>query len=206
MVICVMIAMLAVGTACNGGAEQTKNRTENATKKDGIVPIHLYVFGTRMDAEESDIVKYLKTVYPKVVAEKVIPLPQSAYYVPNHRYRAEKLLKTLTGICPKTDIAIGITSRDISTTYNGQPDFGILGLGLVGGRICVISPFRIHPRSQNDLQKLTVHELGHAFGLDHCKVSSCIMHDAEHHNRFKQEPGLCPKCKAFLNKKGWRLK
>ncbi len=78
----------------------------------------------------------------EILAEK--PLPKEAWYVPRSRYRADRLLDCLRD---KTDAAyqlvIGITSKDISTTKGEHEDWGIFGLGEVGGRACVVSTFPI---------------------------------------------------------------
>jgi archaemetzincin len=79
---------------------------------------------------------------------------------------------------------IGLTVRDISTTKDDIEDWGIFGLGGLGGRACVVSTFRLRagkatdPVFQTRLVKVVNHELGHTFGLDHCPVTGCFMQDA----------------------------
>ena len=120
----------------------------------------------------------------EILAEK--PLPQEAWYAPRGRYRAGKLLEFLHD---KSDAAhqlvIGITSRDISTSKGEHEDWGIFGLGEVGGRACVVSTFRLNARGADEmklrdrLRKVAVHEAGHVMGLDHCPQAGCVMADAE---------------------------
>tara|TARA_R110000751_G_scaffold59972_4_gene125531 strand:+ start:173 stop:781 length:609 start_codon:yes stop_codon:yes gene_type:complete len=122
-------------------------------------------------------------------------LPQEAFInIKSPRYRADSLLIDLKKQCPDSiDYIIGITSKDISTTKrntNGDiktpeskySDWGIFGLGYKPGKSCVVSTFRIKNVEaslfKSRLQKISVHEIGHNMGLDHCKTEKCVMQDA----------------------------
>jgi archaemetzincin len=114
------------------------------------------------------------------------PLPQEAWYAPRQRYRAEKLLTDLDAKAPgQCRIIIGLTAKDISTTKGEHPDWGIFGLGELGGRTCVVSTFRLGARGADEvklrdrLRKVAIHEAGHVMGLDHCLSDRCVMRDAE---------------------------
>ena len=114
------------------------------------------------------------------------PLPQDAWYAPRQRYRAEKLLTNLDAAAPKNHrIVIGLTAKDISTTKGDHEDWGIFGLGELGGRTCVVSTFRLGARGADEtklrdrLRKVAIHEAGHVMGLDHCLTDRCVMRDAE---------------------------
>ena len=114
------------------------------------------------------------------------PLPQEAWYAPRQRYRAEKLLTDLDAKTPKHHrIVIGLTAKDISTTKEEHEDWGIFGLGELGGRTCVVSTFRLGARGADEtklrdrLRKVAIHEAGHVMGLDHCLTERCVMRDAE---------------------------
>lgn len=113
------------------------------------------------------------------------PLPESAYYEPRKRYRATKLLEDLDGLpdAPSSKI-LGLTRADISVTKGDIPDWGIFGLGSIGGRPCVVSVFRLGREKvsqalfEDRLVKVVNHELGHTFGLGHCETPGCLMEDA----------------------------
>jgi archaemetzincin len=117
-----------------------------------------------------------------------LPLPQEAYYPPRRRYRADRLLEHLNTHLegePATTRVLGMTSVDISTTKPPHQDWGVFGLGELGGRSCVISTFRLARRAR-DTDHLTfrvvttaVHEVGHTLGLEHCDDPGCVMRDAE---------------------------
>lgn len=111
-------------------------------------------------------------------------LPLASFYRPRQRYRADKILDHLaTSIDGKYQKVLGITGRDISTTKGDIYDWGIFGLGSLGGRACVVSTFRLKGKANADLleqriAKVVNHELGHTFGLDHCPALGCLMEDA----------------------------
>lgn len=140
------------------------------------------------------------------VLEK-IDLPSAAYYRPRARYRAEKLLDHLNSLETGDYFRIvGITEKDISTTKGSYEDWGILGLGEMGGNACVISTFRLGRGKVSDKQfyerlvKVVNHELGHTLGLEHCGVRSCLMEDAKGTVRTVdgETGGFCPSCRKKL--------
>lgn len=67
---------------------------------------------------------------------------------------------------------------------------------------CIVSS--IMPRNgkehfDENFLKLSLHELGHAFGLPHCHAQHCYMVDAEHKMKFSQTAGFCESCMKYLN-------
>lgn len=121
----------------------------------------------------------------KVQVLPATPLPKTAYYPPRERYKADKLLDHLAATtAAEYAKVIGLTTQDISTQKDGHADWGIFGLGQLGGRACVVSTFRLRagkakePAFLNRLVNVVNHELGHTFGRDHCPTAGCIMLDA----------------------------
>lgn len=121
----------------------------------------------------------------QVRVEPTRPLPPEAYHAPRRRYRAEKLLDALDAQPPAGAWKVlALTQAEISTTKDDIPDWGIGGLGNIGGRSCVVSAFlvRKHSRGQKQLVRrladLAVHELGHTLGMPHCPTKGCVMRDA----------------------------
>jgi archaemetzincin len=138
-----------------------------------------------------------------------IPLPQEAFVnIKSPRYRADSLLKYLKKIKPDSiDYIIGLTRADISTTKRDgnkqikQPeskyaDWGVMGLGYMPGRSCVVSTYRLKNRNRKlfveRLQKVSVHELGHNFGLPHCHTPTCVMQDAAESIKTIDNVGFAP--------------
>jgi archaemetzincin len=111
------------------------------------------------------------------------PLPAFAYYKPRGRYRAEKLLTDLDRNTPAEYAKVmGLTTSDISTTKGEHIDWGIFGLGSLGGRPSVVSSFRPRRNASADRFRhrwtMTVlHEFGHTLGLNHCPTLHCVMED-----------------------------
>ena len=145
------------------------------------------------------------------VAIHVLPresLPKEAYYPPRSRYRAERLLERLDLVKGDYDKVIGVTERDISTTYRGHPDWGIMGLGRLGGKSCVVSTFRLKKRGRispsERLGRISAHELGHTFGLEHCGDRSCVMVDGggKIKNLDATSGDLCAKCRILAKPSG----
>ena len=146
----------------------------------------------------------------RVAVQPPAELPPDAFYKPNQRYRAEKLLVYLDSIAEDHGNeflkVIGITSVDISTTKGDIYDWGIFGLGYLPGRVCVVSTFRLGRKKVGEVKfferlvKVVNHELGHNFGLDHCPTPECLMEDAKGTVKTvdRETGALCPDCQARL--------
>lgn len=138
-----------------------------------------------VDAVEAE----LRAAYQvEVRRHAAISLPASAWYAPRRRYRAELLLEHLGALVAGERAGtrvLGLTSVDISTTKGKFKDWGVFGLGELGGTAAVVSGFRLWKKTK-DPQKIAwrvtntaVHEVGHVLGLDHCEEPRCVMLDAE---------------------------
>jgi len=134
-------------------------------------------------------------------------LPKAAYYPPRKRYRADRLLRHLDKEAAKNgcDLIVGFTSVDISTTKGRHKDWGIFGLGSVGGLSAVVSTHRLRRKaSRKLLARRTVnvvnHELGHVLGSGHVPGHGCLLQDAAGTIRtVDQESGLlCDSTRAKL--------
>lgn len=135
------------------------------------------------------------------------PLPRAAWYPPRRRYRAERLIAFLRPMvrAPATRV-LGVTQADISTTAHGVHDWGVLGLGDLGGLGCVISTFRCRMNSPGEAQThfrmvtTCIHEIGHTLGLEHCPDTSCLMTDARGLVRTVDHTTghLCARCRSRL--------
>lgn len=147
-------------------------------------------------------------------------LPQSAFTEVRYpRYRADSLVLWLPSIKPDSiTFILGLTNKDISVTkYKAgtreikdpewkYKDFGIFGLGSVGGAACVVSSNRLHKGVSDKtfytrLTRISCHEMGHVFGLRHCPKANCLMNDAnESIKTIDNSTGvLCQKCWAEIH-------
>lgn len=141
------------------------------------------------------------------------PLPAAAFYPPRRRYRAERLLDFLdTRLPPDGTRILGLTAVDISTEKGPFVDWGILGLGRIGGTSSVISEHRCRMKShgptnaREGLAKVAVHEAGHTLGLQHCPNRGCLMEDANGHvATCDREYDFCDRCRHLVAAAGWSL-
>jgi len=137
------------------------------------------------------------------------PLPQEAWYEPRKRWRADRILDALEAVTPRDyDKVLALTERDISVPKEPYPDWGIFGLGQMGGRPAVVSTFRLHRGRASEglfrdrLEKVALHEVGHLFGLPHCPTAGCLMEDAKGTIATVDRGGktFCATCEAALRK------
>lgn len=134
-------------------------------------------------------------------------LPQSAWYEPRRRWRAERLLDFLTPLLPDDCHRIlGMTTQDISTTKGEHEDWGILGLANMPGTAAVISFYRCRRRVADvppleRLGRVAIHEIGHTLGLPHCSTFGCYMEDAAGTvETIDRETFLCDVCRERLGR------
>ena len=211
------IILCIVTAACGGkqSAEQQKEQekqktTAQQTKSNSrpIATIYIYRYDDFPDAKARRLRDQLQQVYPSVILVKTsIPLPKACYYKPRDRYKGTGLLDDLMKF-RNGGYALGLTRKIIYDKNEISPTFGIFGISYVGDSVSVISSLRprtLKPLSDDEIQELMLHELGHAFGLPHCKDERCMMVDAEHGNKFAQTQSFCDNCKRYLNSKGWKL-
>ena len=158
-------------------------------------------------ASTAIVFREIKNIIPGTFLRQPIALPATAYNKERSRYRADVILHVLGENTGNDTVVIGLTAHDISTTKGSIADWGVIGLGRCPGNACVVSTFRLSAaKRQSQLYKVALHELGHTQGLPHCPVRTCFMRDAEGGNPTDEETGFCPKCKKYLQERGWLLK
>jgi archaemetzincin len=152
------------------------------------------------------VVSSLKSRFTfEVRLEAPIAMPKEAWTAPRKRWRAEKILDTLDALpAPGAWRIAAITEEPISTTKGKVADWGIAGLGRMGGRSAVFSAYYFSRFKRTDREKyhryvenLVLHEIGHTLGLEHCPLDRCIMADAKGNAVIAAERSInefCPRC------------
>jgi archaemetzincin len=141
-------------------------------------------------------------------------LPDSLKHPYKNRFNANKILQHLYRIKPKEyPFILGLTPKGIATVKGSYKEWGILGLGSCPGPTCIISTANMGKqgkRFNERLIKVSLHEMGHNFGLPHCKSGDvhCLMRDANGTIRTidEEKKSLCKKCSGNLRSKGFKLK
>lgn len=135
-------------------------------------------------------------------------LDLSPYYNPARRqYDGDRLLHLIPG-CIKSEYTkvIGLFRVDLYIpilTY-------IFGQAVLGQKTAVASVYRL----RNELYGLkpdeelllsrtvreVVHELGHTFGLIHCRSMTCVMRSSTYVEEIDlKDSSFCPQCRAILD-------
>ena len=202
-------AVAAVFICCSGGRHENTSSQKNlptapvagnSTSREII----LLPLGNKLSQPFiGSLYEKIRSIVPGVVLKPPEALPQSAYYAPRKRYRADSLIAWMARRAGPNTVYAGITRVDISTTKNEKKDWGVMGLGYQPGKACVSSDFRL--KNKPAFWKIIIHELGHTTGLPHCPQKTCFMRDADGGNPTDEETEFCPSCKSHLLKSGWKL-
>ena len=136
--------------------------------------------------------------------------PRYAYNSIRCQYDSKLILKRLIKECPQNILKfIGITTVDL---YVPILQF-VYGLAQIEGKCSIISLHRLYPQfydqpsNQNLLldraEKTVLHELGHTFGLIHCRDRRCIMYSSTRiEDTDYKQPDFCPTCSGLFE---WHL-
>lgn len=126
-----------------------------------------------------------------------------------NQYNSTWILSQLLKIVPEEPCKIlGVTSVDLYVpvlTY-------VFGEAQLDGKAAVVSTYRLRDelyglpknpeRLKERLEKEAVHELGHTFGIIHCREPECVMYSTTYAEEidFKSK-NLCKVCSSVLENK-----
>jgi archaemetzincin len=137
--------------------------------------------------------------------------PQFAYNDTRCQYNSKLILKRLLQRNLRGTLRlIGVTPMDL---YVPILKF-VFGLAQIEGKCSIISLHRLYPRfydqpSNLDLllarvEKTVLHELGHTFGITHCRDRRCVMYSSVRiEDTDVKQPDFCPTCFELFQ---WYLK
>ena len=141
-----------------------------------------------------------------VFFEEPQPLPSSFFDSDRGQFRADDLVRHLRDNVPTSSrLKLGITAVDL---YAMDLHF-VFGISILKQATSIISYRRLdnsfYHLTPNDrvlyerVVKESLHELGHALGLDHCE-SPCIMHYSNSVMEIDVKPArFCPSCLRRIN-------
>ena len=210
LIISLIVCLISCGSNGQDGKKvSTRHVQKKINSKNIPHVISIYRFGKFPKEKAQRLELQLKEFFPNVVLkEKPIVLSAKHYNKERNRYRGTGLFEELSKH-RNGDAVIGLTDYVIFKPNEISQTYGIMGVSPVGTYKCVVSskiPAGSKEQSDDNFVKLSLHELGHAFGLNHCTDQHCYMVDAEHKMKFPQTTGFCESCKAKLNAKGWTIK
>lgn len=123
-----------------------------------------------------------------------------------NQYNSAWVLSKLVEIAPEQDSKIlGVTEVDLFVPVLTF----VFGEAQLGGQAAVVSSYRLRdelyglPRNpqrlRERLEKEAIHELGHTFGIVHCRDPLCVMHSYTYAEEidFKSRD-LCKSCSTLL--------
>jgi archaemetzincin len=197
-------------TAVTSATPVTVSASVSSAPKQPKVTVHIVPLGDVPLADLEVAAKGIRDQAPfGIVIAPRADLPKHTETAEKGRYSADALLYFLKTIKTNTnDKVLGVLALDIVTPKNNVPNWGVLGLGDIDGKACVLSTYRMRrkwepgggaaePLVRERLWKIAVHELGHTLGLPHCPNKGCLMQDA--HGTVKtvdDEGALCADCRA----------
>jgi archaemetzincin len=137
-----------------------------------------------------------------------LPLENPAYALNESRgqYDARLILEAMDREVGRNALRVlGVTHVDL---YVPILKF-VFGLSEMGGRCAVISLHRLRPQYYENppddgllivrAEKTAVHELGHTFGLTHCRDKRCIMYSSTRISHTdEKDVTFCPTCEELL--------
>lgn len=156
--------------------------------------IHIVPLGFEQNTMLDDLAEDLIASGFHVSIEASVALPFRALDQKKNRYQAQTMLNYLRSL--QGGRVVGVMQQDLYSyiikSIKGMADFA--------GRAAIISLCQLLAREELSLLrqricKLTTHELGHTYGLEHCENTQCVMHDAVGFELWdKAENGFCEKC------------
>lgn len=152
---------------------------------------------------DKELLEWLAGELKKIFNVEVLILPNlpipAKCYSKRGQYNSTCILATLKA----SFITLAITSEDL---YARSLNF-VFGEAEVGGKKAVVSYYRLkfgvsREELKTRLLKEAVHELGHVFGLEHCRTAGCVMNFSN--NVFevdRKSSNFCMNCLLKLKNK-----
>jgi archaemetzincin len=137
-------------------------------------------------------------------------LPDLSFAFDTHRdqYHSTPILSALAAAAPPWAFKVlALTEVDLFIPILTH----VFGEAQLGGRCCIVSLRRLNPAAfgfpwavrpepgESRIVKEAVHELGHTFGLRHCRDARCTMHYCRSETDVDRKSGeFCRYCRTLL--------
>jgi archaemetzincin len=175
--------------------------------------IHVAFVGGQAPRWSDALLAGVADVFPNPVRTLAVPVELAACFVPSRRqHHAALVLAALLRHLPDpTAKVLGIVPVDL---FIPVLTF-VFGEAQLDGPGAVVSTHRLRtefyglPSDEGLLVeraiKECVHELGHTFGLVHCRVYDCVMHSSTAVDEVDlKRSELCGQCASALEARGWK--
>jgi archaemetzincin len=172
--------------------------------------VNIYILPLRFSDSQllSDVASTLSHAFKLPIAFLDASFSLKEGYDPvRNQYNSTWILSRILDLAPSEDCKIlGVTGVDL---YVPVLTF-VFGEAQLQGKAAVVSSFRLRDelyglpknpeRLKERLEKEAIHELGHTFGLIHCREPNCVMFTSTYAEEidFKSKD-FCPACFVFLN-------
>lgn len=170
-------------------------------------PIVVVEYGRVEEIDHSRLAGQLAQVFGReAIVGSSRPVPVRGFNESRNQYLAGAFLGDLRQRAAPDAKNLGVTAVDL---YSRGLNL-VFGQADVGGTAAVISSARLHPEDldggvgvlellRERILKEAIHELGHAFGMTHCRDKYCIMHFSRSlPDTDIKGPGFCHRHKAEL--------
>jgi archaemetzincin len=129
-----------------------------------------------------------------------------AYDTIRQQHHSSRVLLGLLKLVPAGDQILGVTAFDLFIPILTF----VFGEAQLDGPTAVVSSYRLNPElyglphdeklMTQRLIKEAIHEIGHTFGLRHCRNFECVMHASTYAEEIDlKQGGYCPECRKTVN-------
>lgn len=149
---------------------------------------------------DSELIGWLAVELRKIFGEIIIlpkaEIPEKCYNIYRNQYNSTCILSSIE----TSLVTLLVTSEDI---YADRMNF-VFGEAEINGLKAIVSYHRLRFLANEDLLKKrllkeAIHELGHVFGLLHCKTKGCVMNFSNDvYEVDKKSSEFCQKCASKL--------
>jgi archaemetzincin len=165
--------------------------------------IALVPIGTVSEGLLTRLGKTIDETFRATVSHQALQFdPSLAFDAYRNQYNSTIFLSLLLNSLNETEgKVLGVTDFDLFVPVLTF----VFGEAQLNGRAAVVSSFRLRPEYyglradstllENRIEKETVHEIGHTFGLLHCSDAACVMHSSTYAEDIDLKGSrLCQRC------------